>query len=81
MKENTAGMNSACHPRDIAIEKIIVHDTARWSYFQWFLLGLYELVAKEGFAVNFQGPLWKKIFLWSTSDFLARMGSVYFIIV
>lgn len=27
MKENTAGMNSACRPRNIAIEKIIVHDT------------------------------------------------------
>ena len=74
MKDASHESGSSCASSLDGIKKIIVHDTARWSYFQWFLLGLYELGAKKGFAVDCRVPLWKKIFLWSTSEFLARVG-------
>lgn len=78
MKDASHESGSSCASSLDGVKKIIVHDTARWSYFQWFLLGLYELGAKKGFAVDCRVPLWKKIFLWSTSEFLARVGQRLF---
>ena len=72
--KNITGTCQNIWTKNGGVKQVIVYDTARWSYFQWFLLGLYELGAKEGFTVECRVPFWKKFFLWNTNEFLARVG-------
>lgn len=54
--------------------KVIITSVKRWSYFQWFLLGFYQL-DREG-AIDFEVscPIVERPFLWSQSKLAQRIG-------
>lgn len=53
--------------------KIVITDGYRWSYFQWFLLGLQKISKTEGISFELDIPLIKKL-TFSNNHYVAGIG-------
>lgn len=55
--------------------RVIIESARRWSYFQWFLLGFYELERQGRIDLEIACPLVERSLLWSSSPFFQRIGN------
>lgn len=54
--------------------KVVITSGYRWSYFQWFLLGLYELQDKKEISLHFKLPIWSYLLSKSSNKFILRIA-------
>ena len=53
--------------------KVVITSGVRWTYFQWFLLGFYELARAGDIELEFQLPLAQRLANFLPSPFLCRV--------
>ena len=54
--------------------EVVITSGYRWSYFQWFLLGLYQLEEKEIIDLKFKLPISSFLLTKLSNDFLIRVA-------
>lgn len=54
--------------------EVVINSGYRWSYFQWFLLGFYQLEEKEKIDLKFKLPFSSFLLTKLSNDFLIRVA-------
>lgn len=56
--------------------KIIITRIPKWSYYQWFLLGMYMLKKQKRIKLFFRVDIFTQVSLWFNSEIIGKIASI-----